>query len=251
MLQTLAVENAKTRIRESYASVTRRSKKVRKSIQKKGDQLDRSTEDSDDLVIKSKRSYENKSVKYSKVNFSELLRSLRKDHRSFPKTVEKPTESPSTSGSINTAENVTSQSDLDSGDEELVNILHNLHESQGVTSEKSPKSVNGRLRGYFCSKTVFNLSRKVLTETEICVLEKGLRFAPTPTRINEIDLKRNFNEFSRKMRCKWYFRKEPTENFLEKPGFNVKSNWNPSNGHPALEIFSLHEKPYFPSPKIS
>ena len=52
------------------------------------------------------------------------------------------------------------------------------------------------MKGYFCSKTVFNLSRKVLKETEIHVLEKGLGFAPTPTRINESDLKRDFNEFS-------------------------------------------------------
>ena len=39
------------------------------------------------------------------------------------------------------------------------------------------------------------------------------------------------------MKCKWYFRNEPTENFLEKPAFNVKSKWNPPNGQPALEIF--------------
>ena len=68
----------------------------------------------------------------SKVDFSELLRSLRKDDRSFPKTVEKPPESPSTSGSINTAGNVTSWGDLDLGDEELVNILDDLHKIKGL-----------------------------------------------------------------------------------------------------------------------
>ena len=78
-------------------------------------------------------------------------------------------------------------------------------------------------------------------ETEIQVLEKGLGYAPTPTKINESDFKRDFNEFSRKMRCKWYFRNEPTENFLEKPAINVKSNWNPPKGYPALEILSKLE----------
>ena len=39
------------------------------------------------------------------------------------------------------------------------------------------------------------------------------------------------------MRCKWYFRNQPTENFSEKPASHVKSNWNPPNGHPELEIF--------------
>ena len=191
-------------------------KKVHKSIQKKDEQLERSIEDSVDFVIKSKRSYENKSVRDCKVDFSEIIRSLRKDDRRFTKTVEKLPVSPPTSGSINTAGNVTSQDELDSGDEELANILHDLHKRQGVTAEKSPKNLNGRMNRYFCSKTVFNLSRKVLTETEIRVLEKGLGFAPTPTRINDSDLKRDFNEFSRKMRCKWYFRNEPTEKFSEK-----------------------------------
>ena len=197
----------------------------------------RSIEDSADFVIKSKGSYKNKIIRDSKLHFSELVRSLRKDDRSFTKTVEKPPESPSTSGSIKTAGNVTSRDVLDYGDEELVNILHDMHKSQGVTAEKSPKSINRRMKGYFCSKTVFNLSKKVLTETEICILEKGLGFPPATTRVNESDLKRDFNELSQTMRCKWYFRNEPKENFSEKPVFNVKSNWNPPNGHSALEIF--------------
>ena len=64
-------------VRESYASVTRRVKKIHKSIQKKDDQLQRNIEDSADFVIKSKRSCENKSVRDSKVDFSELLRPLK------------------------------------------------------------------------------------------------------------------------------------------------------------------------------
>ena len=94
-----------------------------------------------------------------------------------------------------------------------------------------------RLEGYFCSKSVFKHSKKVLTETEIRALEKGLRFAHTPTKINETDLRADFNEFARKMRCEWFFRKEPTENFSEAPAFRLNSNWNPPKGHPAIEIF--------------
>ena len=187
----LAVENTKTRMYERVMLLQDGRKKFINQYRRK------MTNQRDfDFVIKSKCSYENKGVKDSKVKFSELLRSLRNDDRGFPKTVEKPPESPSPSGSINTAWNVTSRGNLDSGDEELVNILHDLDKSQGVTAEKSPKKVNGRLKGYFCSKTAFNLSRKVLTETEIRVLEKGLVLAPTPARINESDLKRDFNEFS-------------------------------------------------------
>ena len=67
------------------------------------------------------------------------------------------------------------------------------------------------LKGYFCS----NLSKNVLTETEIRVSEKGLGFAPTPTKTKKTDLRADFNEFARKMTCKWFFRNEPTENFSE------------------------------------
>ena len=96
---------------------------------------------------------------------------------------------------------------------------------------------NERLECYFCFKSVFNLSKRILIETEIRVLEKGLGFASTPTKINETDLGADFNEFARKTRCKWFFSTEPTENFSEAPAFRVKSNWNPPKGHPATEIF--------------
>ena len=36
----------------------------------------------------------------------------------------------------------------------------------------------GRISGVFCSKTVFNLSHKMFTETEKKLLKKGLGFAP-------------------------------------------------------------------------
>ena len=81
------------------------------------------------------------------------------------------------------------------------------------------------------SKSVFNFNKNVLTETEIRVLEKGLGFALTPTKKNETDLRADFNEFSRKMRCKWFFHKEPTENFWEVSAFCVKSNWSPTKVH--------------------
>ena len=68
-------------------------------------------------------------------------------------------------------------------------------------------------------------------------MEKGLGFVPTPNMINEEDLRRDFNEFSRKMRCKWYFRNEPSNEFSEIPAFRPKSNWKPPAGHPYVELF--------------
>ena len=42
-----------------------------------------------------------------------------------------------------------------------------------------------RLVGCFCSNTVFNLIRKVLTDIELKILEKGFDFAPIQNKINE------------------------------------------------------------------
>ena len=83
------------------------------------------------------------------------------------------------------------------------------------TPKKSAKVINERLEGYFCSKSVFNLSKKVLTETEIRVLGEGLGLAPTNTKINETDLTADFNKFARKMKCKWLFRNKPTETLVK------------------------------------
>ena len=82
-----------------------------------------------------------------------------------------------------------------------------------------------RLTGHFCSKTVFNLSRKVLSETEIKISEKGLDYAPIQNKVTEPELRQDFDEFSRKMRLKWYFRNEATEDFSETPSFRCKSSW--------------------------
>ena len=64
-----------------------------------------------------------------------------------------------------------------------------------------------------------------------------LGFTPTPSFINTSDLKRDLEDLARKMRCKWYFKNDVTENFSQPPAFQIKSNWNPPKGQPALEMF--------------
>ena len=82
----------------------------------------------------------------------------------------------------------------------------------GVTNE-------GRLVKYFCSDNVFNLSKQVLTDTEIRVLEKGLDFAPIQSKINEPELRTDFEDFFRRMRIEWHSRNEPSLTFSEFPSF--------------------------------
>ena len=76
-----------------------------------------------------------------------------------------------------------------------------------------PRSINGCLKGYFCSDVVFNLSNKVLSGTEINFLGKRWRYTPSPLFINESDVKRNFEDFVRKMLCKWYLRNDVTGSY--------------------------------------
>ena len=59
----------------------------------------------------------------------------------------------------------------------------------------------GRLSDAFAQR-LFNLSRKILTGTEIKILEKGLDFAPAQRKINELELRSDFEEFCRMVRTK-------------------------------------------------
>ena len=69
------------------------------------------------------------------------------------------------------------------------------------------------------------------------VLEKGLDYAPIQNKINEPELRKNFEEFRRRMRHKWHFRNEPTPYFQVTPVFAPKLTWKPPKGRPNLEDF--------------
>ena len=77
----------------------------------------------------------------------------------------------------------------------------------------------------------------MLSDNEIKVLEKGLDFAPIQNKVNEPELRKDFNEFCRRMRIKWHFRNEPSESFSNIPAFRSKLSWKPPTGHPKLEVF--------------
>ena len=108
---------------------------------------------------------------------------------------------------------------------------HSFHNSKiGVTNE-------GRLVGYFCSDTVFNLCKKVLTDTEIRVLEKGLDFAQIQNKINEPELILRISAGNGIFGIKWHFWNEPFPTYSKIPSFTPKSSWKPPRVHPNLEVF--------------
>ena len=87
------------------------------------------------------------------------------------------------------------------------------------------------MKGYFCSDTVFKLSNKVSTEGEMKIFEKYLDFGPIQRKVNKPELRQDFENFCRRMRIKWYFENEPSDNFSERPEFLPKSSWKPPLGH--------------------
>ena len=107
---------------------------------------------------------------------------------------------------------------ISSQDDELLRILQDLQNESHV-NDNSVSSDELRIRGYFCSDIIFNLSNKVLSEDEIKILEKGLDFTPIQRKINEPELRQDFEEFCRRMRIKWHFRNEPSDNFSETLAF--------------------------------
>ena len=100
-----------------------------------------------------------------------------------------------------------------------------LETLESLCDNNKGHSEEGRMAGSFVSEYVFNLSKKVLSQREINVLQKGLGFSPNQSFINEADLRRDFNEFGRKMRCKWCFRSK-TQSSKEIPTFHSKYTWN-------------------------
>ena len=87
------------------------------------------------------------------------------------------------------------------------------------------------------SGTVFNLSRKVPTYTDIKDLEKGLDFAPIKKKLNEAELRRDCKDFCRCTRLEGFFRDESPPFFSGQLYFSPKSPWSSPASHPILEIF--------------
>ena len=80
--------------------------------------------------------------------------------------------------------NTNSPSVLTAQDKELIKILEDL-DCNKITSGNTNLSDESRLSGYFYSDTVFDLSKRVLSETKIKFLGKGLDYAPVQRKINE------------------------------------------------------------------
>ena len=69
-----------------------------------------------------------------------------------------------------------------------------LNESENVAMYRG-----NRLESKFVSKNVINLSRRNPSSAEISFLSKGLKFVPTANKIDQAKLKRELEEYGRKL----------------------------------------------------
>ena len=106
--------------------------------------------------------------------------------------------------------------------------------SASVEHENPQAPQDCRLEGKFVSKNVVNLSNRELTEAEVSVLSKGLKFCPTAREINRAKVKEDLEQFGRRLRLKWFFRDEEKD-FSTNP-FRKKSSFNPKHDV-AIEMY--------------
>ena len=63
--------------------------------------------------------------------------------------------------------------------------------------KKAEVPSNGRLKGFFVSKNVVNLSNRKLSKAEVSLLSKGLKFCPTSNSVHKSVLKEDLEKFGR------------------------------------------------------
>lgn len=88
--------------------------------------------------------------------------------------------------------------------------------------------------------TVVNLSKRLLTEAEISLLSKGLKFCPMPEKIDVYNLRKDIRDYIRRIRLREYFYSEDEVDgdFSDKPAFRNKSKWCPEkNREIAIEAY--------------
>lgn len=116
-------------------------------------------------------------------------------------------------------------------DEHIVNSIPSIDDAHNLPGDTVRVSNN-----------VFNLSSRILTQSEISILSKGLNFCPTPKSINRFQVKSDIVEFDRRLKCKFFFhnsRSNSDKNLANDRNhkFRKKSSWTPAVSEPAINLY--------------
>ena len=134
---------------------------------------------------------------------------------------------------------VTNNNDNISDKEEV-----NLSDSVSDRLSKAASLEGNRCKVNLVSPNVINLSKRNLARDEISLLSKGLQFVPTPKHFNKALLRKELENFGRKLRPKWFFRNDERQFNIN--SFKQKSKFNPRKNDAAIEFYlsRLEEKFY-------
>ena len=179
-------DNRKARKRKNYADIVKVTK-------------------AQPLILENKSSHGNKKDGENQLDLEKINSLLIKDEKlnssrivtSPPKMI---SNTSIASNSSNSFSKVGDFETFDTQDRELLDVLEELGNVEKAKGHDVDVTRLSRLKGHFCSDTIFNLSHKVLSDAEIKVLEKGLDFAPIQRKIDEPELRDDFQELCRRMR---------------------------------------------------
>ena len=110
-------------------------------------------------------------------------------------------------------------------------------EEAELYTEPGETPVNERLKGKFVSSNVFNLSKRVLSDAEISVLSKGLKFSPTPRELDRSQIKQDLEAFGRRLRLKWMYRQSTDTPNPDPTHFKPPSKFIPKGSDVAIEMY--------------
>ena len=156
-------DNRKARKRKTYADVVKVTK-------------------AQPLISENKSSHGSKKDGENQLDLEKIKSLLIKDEKlnssriatSPPKMINKTSIASNSSNSFSKSRNFET---LDTRDRELLDILEELGNAQKAKEHDVNVTTLSRLRGHFCSDTIFNLSHRALSDAEIKILEKDLDFA--------------------------------------------------------------------------
>ena len=114
------------------------------------------------------------------------------------------------------ADNIEQQQPID------LQFCQSIGESSNSQLKSNPNgNKKERMKEKFVSKNVFNLSNRVLTESEISVLGKGLNFVQKPEKRDHYQIRKDPQRLGGDIKLKMYYKTEPSSVFSEKPAFKV------------------------------
>ena len=118
---------------------------------------------------------------------------------------------------------------------QIVESLGDSSQQYNIGENNIAEVTDGWLKGKFVGPQVINLFTRILSETKIYLLSKGLKFIPTPTSVNKALIKEELECFGRKLRLLWHFRNE--ESITISNPFKKKSTFNPKGKDAAIELY--------------